>query len=163
MVQGDNSLLAQKLEKDKGYSSDVGGGINYLGNMFNYKGPMIWMYDFTYDNETSREEILSAIDEVMTNLKENITQKTVDQALVKLRSQLYDDIGGTFGLGRADLLCSFALFDDNPERINTLEDEFKKITPEIVKKTIDEYLINTNRTILTVNPLLADNEKTQSK
>ena len=163
LVQGDNSLLAQKLEKDKGYSSDVGGGINYLGNMFNYKGPMIWMYDFTYDNETSREEILSAIDEVMTNLKENITQKTVDQALVKLRSQLYDDIGGTFGLGRADLLCSFALFDDNPERINTLEDEFKKITPEIVKKTIDEYLINTNRTILTVNPLLADNEKTQSK
>ncbi|WP_282056078.1 M16 family metallopeptidase [Maribacter luteus] len=163
LVQGDNSLLAQKLEKDKGYSSDVGGGINYLGNMFNYKGPMIWMYDFTYDNETSREEILSAIDEVMTNLKENITQKTVDQALVKLRSQLYDDIGGTFGLGRADLLCSFALFDDNPERINTLEDEFKKITPDIVKKTIDEYLINTNRTILTVNPLLADNEKTQSK
>lgn len=163
LVQGDNSLLAQKLEKDKGYSSDVGGGINYLGNMFNYKGPMIWMYDLTYDNETSREEVLTAIDEVMNNLKENITQKTVDQALVKLRSQLYDDIGGTFGLGRADLLCSFALFDDNPERINTLEDEFKKITPDIVKKTIDEYLINTNRTILTVNPLLADNEKTQSK
>ncbi len=162
LIQGDNSLLAQKLVKEKGYTSNVSGGINYLGNMFNYKGPMIWMYDLKYDTETSREEVLTAVDEVMANLKTDITQEMVDQAIVKLRSQLYDEIGGTFGLGRADLLCSFALFDDNPKRINTLEDEFKKITPEIVKKTIDAYLIKSNRTILTVNPLLADNEKTQS-
>lgn len=162
LVQGDNSLLAQKLEKEKGYTSNVSGGINYIGNMFNYQGPMLWMYDLTYDNETSEDEILSAIDEVMDTLKTKVDQKMIDQAIVKIRSQLYDDIGGTFGLGRADLLCSFALFDDNPERINTLEDSFKEITPEVVKKTIDEYLVKTNRTILRVNPLLADNEKTQS-
>lgn len=162
LVQGDNSLLSQKLEKEKGFTSDLAGGINYLGNMFNYKGPMVWMYNFTYDNETSRDDLLLAIDETMTDLKTNISQDMIDKAIVKIRSQLYDDIGGTFGLGRADLLCSFALFDDDPERINTLEDEFKKITPEIVKKTIDAYLIKTNRTILTVNPLLAANEKTQS-
>jgi predicted Zn-dependent peptidase len=162
LVQGDNSLLAQKLEKEKGYTSNVSGGINYLGNMFNYQGPMLWMYDLTYDNETSEDEILSAIDEVMDTLKAKVDQKMIDQAIVKIRSQLYDDIGGTFGLGRADLLCSFALFDDNPERINTLEDSFNEITPEVVKKTIDEYLVKTNRTILRVNPLLADNEKTQS-
>lgn len=162
LVQGDNSLLAQKLEKEKGYTSNVSGGINYLGNMFNYQGPMLWMYDLTYDNETSEDEILSAIDEVMDTLKAKVDQKMIDQAIVKIRSQLYDDIGGTFGLGRADLLCSFALFDDNPERINTLEDSFNEVTPEVVKKTIDEYLVKTNRTILRVNPLLADNEKTQS-
>ncbi len=162
LVQGDNSLLAQKLEKEKGYTSNVSGGINYLGNMFNYQGPMLWMYDLTYDNETSEDEILSSIDEVMDTLKAKVNQKMIDQAIVKIRSQLYDDIGGTFGLGRADLLCSFALFDDNPERINTLEGSFKEITPEMVKKTIDEYLVKTNRTILRVNPLLADNEKTQS-
>ena len=83
----------------------------------------------------------------------------IDKAIVKIRSQLYDDIGGTFGLGRADLLCSFALFDDRPERINELEEEFKKITPEIINKTIDDYLVDTNRTILTINPLLASNDK----
>lgn len=163
LVQGDNSLLAQKLVKEKGYTSRVSGGINYLGNMFNYKGPMLWMYDLTYDPQTSREEVLQAIDEVMAQLKKEITQEALDRALVKLRSQLYDDIGGTFGLGRADLLCSFALFDDDPHRINTLEDEFKKVSPELLKKTIDTYLADTNRTVLTVNPLLADNEKKQSK
>ena len=159
LLQGDNSLLAQKLKKNKGYTSDVSGGINYLGNMFNYKGPMLWMYDLTYDKETSQDDVLSAVEEVMADLKTTITQEMIDRAIVKIRSQLYDDIGGTFGLGRADLLASFALFDDNPARINTLEAQFKKITPEIVKKTIDEYLVDTNRTILTVNPLLADNEK----
>ncbi|HZJ20717.1 MAG TPA: pitrilysin family protein [Pricia sp.] len=161
LVQGDNSLLVQKLENEKGFTSDVSGGINYLGNMFNYKGPMLWMYDFTYDNNTSREDVLAAIDEVMADLKANISQETLDRAVVKIRSQLYDEIGGTFGLGRADLLATFALFDDNPQRINTLEGEFKKITPETVKKTIDDYLIDSNRTVLTVNPLLADNSKNQ--
>ena len=39
LVQGDNSLLSQKLVKDKGYTSNVNGGINYLGNMFNTKAP----------------------------------------------------------------------------------------------------------------------------
>lgn len=160
LVQGDNSLLAQKLENEKGFTSDVSGGINYLGNMFNYKGPMLWMYDLTHDKETSKEDILTAIDEVMADLDNTLSQEMIDRAIVKIRSQLYDDIGGTFGLGRADLLCSFALFDDDPARINTLEEEFKKITPEVVKRTIEEYLRKSNRTILVVNPLLADNEKT---
>ncbi len=159
LVQGDNGLLVQKLEKEKGFSSNVGGGINYLGNMFNYKGPMLWMYNLTYDEKSQRDEILTSISEVMTDLKTNIDQEMIDKAIVKLRSQLYDNIGGTFGLGRADLLCSFALFDDNPQRINTLEDEFKKITPEIMKRTIDEYLVDSNRTILTVEAVLANNEK----
>ncbi|MAU26098.1 MAG: peptidase M16 [Muricauda sp.] len=161
LVQGDNGLLVQTLEKEKGFTSDVNGGINYLGNMFNYKGPMLWMYDFTYDQETSKEEILAAVDEAMADLKQNLDQEMIDKAIIKIRSQLYDDIGGFFGLGRADLLCSFALFDDDPERINSIEEEFKKITPEIVSRTIDEYLRKTNRSILTVNPLLAENEKTK--
>ena len=160
LVQGDNSLLSQKLVKDKGYTSNVNGGINYLGNMFNYKGPMLWMYNLTYDKETSKADILGSVDEVMTELKATINQEMIDRAIVKIRSQLYDNIGGTFGLGRADLLCSFALFDDDPARINTLEEEFKKISPEVVKSTIDGYLRKSNRTILEVNPLLADNEKT---
>jgi predicted Zn-dependent peptidase len=119
------------------------------------------MYNMTYDTETSKEEIMTAIDEVMVNLKEDITEEMLAGALVKMRSQLYDDLGGTFGLGRADLLCSFALFDDDPSRINTIEDEFKTVTPELVRSTIDQYLRKGNRNILTINPLLANNQKTQ--
>lgn len=160
LIQGDNALLQKKLVDEKGYTSYVSGGINYLGNMFNYNGPMQLMFDVTYDTETSKKQVIDAVDEVIDGLSAKVNQEMIDNAIIKMRSQLYDELGGSFGFGRADLLCSFALFDDNPARINTLEDEFKKVTPEIVKKTISEYLRKTNRTILVVNPLLANNEKT---
>jgi predicted Zn-dependent peptidase len=54
------------------------------------------------------------------------------------------------GFGKADLLASFALFDDNPARINTLEEQFRKVTPALLQKTAQEYLRPTNRTVLTV-------------
>lgn len=162
LVQGDNSLLRQKLVTDKGFSSSVSGGINYLGNMFNYNGPMLWMFNLTYDNDTSKDQVITAVDSVLTNLKSQITKESLKSALVKMRSSLYDDLGGSFGLGRADLLCSFALFDDDPSRINTLEEEFKKVTVDLMHATIESFLRPTNRTVLVVNPLL-DNSKNDQK
>ena len=94
------------------------------------------------------------MDQVLANLREEgATQEMLDNAIVKIRSDLYDNLGGFFGFGRADLLCSFALFDDDPYRINQIENEFKKITVEDVNRTIEEYLSSTNRTILTLKPL----------
>jgi len=154
LVQGDNSLLHKNLVKDKGYTSGVNGGINYLGTMFNYNGPMQWMFNLTHDKDVPSDSIISTVDNVIAKLEsEGVSQQMLDQAIVKIRSQLYDNLGQSFGLGRADLLCSFALFDNDPERINRIESEFKKITPEVINKTIKEYLRNTNRTILTVKPL----------
>ncbi|MEQ8244437.1 pitrilysin family protein [Fulvivirga sp.] len=154
LVQGDNSLLHKNLVKDKGYTAGVNGGINYLGNMFNYNGPMQWMFDLTHDADVSADSILATVDKTIAELeRKGVNQEMLDKAMIKIRSQLYDDLGQFFGLGRADLLCSFALFDDNPQRINTIESEFKKITPEIINQTIKNYLRKTNRTILTVKPL----------
>jgi predicted Zn-dependent peptidase len=81
-----------------------------------------------------------------------IDQATLDRALVKLRSDFYDNLSGFFGFGRADLLASFALFDDNPERINQLEAQFRQVTPELILQTAKEYLRPTARTVLTVEP-----------
>ncbi|WP_210514758.1 hypothetical protein [Hymenobacter terricola] len=74
--------------------------------------------------------------------------------MVKIRSAFYDQVSGATNFGRADLLAAFALFDNDPARINRLESEFRKVTPELMQKTIREYLRPTNRTtIITVNPL----------
>ena len=77
---------------------------------------------------------------------------TLDRARVKMRSSLYDVLGGFFGFGRADLLAAFALFDDNPARINDLESEFMKVTPQMIQQTAQRYLRPTNRTVLTIIP-----------
>ncbi|HZX75150.1 MAG TPA: pitrilysin family protein [Cyclobacteriaceae bacterium] len=152
LVQGQDSKLNLALVQDKGYTSSVSGGINYLGSMYNYSGPMIWMADLIYDPTVSPDSILAVVDKAVAELQSTVTQEDLDLALVKIRSDLYENIGGQFGIGRADLLASFALFDDDPARINTLEDEFKKVTPELIKKTAQEYLRSTNRTILIIDP-----------
>jgi predicted Zn-dependent peptidase len=56
------------------------------------------------------------------------------------------------GFGKANLLASFALFDDDPGRINTLEAGFRQVTPEILRKTAQDYLRSTNRTIEFIKP-----------
>ena len=88
-----------------------------------------------------------------------LDQQTLDRALVKLRSSFYDDVGAFNGFGRADILASFALFDDNPQRINDLESQFRKVTPELVLKTAQEYLRPTNRTILVLQTKSAEQNK----
>ena len=150
LVQGQDSKLSQKLTQEKGYTGNVNGGINYLGNMYNYNGPMVWMCDLTYDPTVSSDSIVNVVNTAINELN-SVTQEDVDMAIIKLRSDLYSTLGGN-GIGRADLLASFALFDDDPSRINTLETQFKKITPDVIKKTASEYLVPNNRTILIVDP-----------
>lgn len=149
LVQGQDSKLVTKLQQEKGYSGDVFGGINYLGNMYNYNGPMVWMSNLTYDATISPDSILKVFDQAIGELN-SVTQEDVDLAIVKLRSDLYSNVGNSFGT--ADLLASFALFDDDPSRINSLEREFKKVTPGQIKKTAEEFLRSTNRTILIIDP-----------
>jgi zinc protease len=149
LVEGDDSLEYQELVQKKGLTAEVEGGINYLGNMFNYKGPMLFMADFKTDPGTSPDTVLKAWDDPIEALRTKpVSTETLDRARVKLRSSLYDSMGAIGGFGLADLLASFALFDDNPARINTLVSEFEKVTPQLVQKTAQEYLRPENRTVL---------------
>lgn len=151
LLQGDDSLLRQELVQKRAYTGRVQGGINLLGNMFNYKGPMLWMGYLFYDAATPESEIMKAVDSVIDRIREQgVTAAQLDRARTKLRSEFYNSVDT--GFGRADLLAAFALFDDRPQRINELEREFVAVDSALVKKTADEYLRPTNRTILEVTP-----------
>ena len=152
LLQGNDSKLYQALVQKKGYTGSVSGGINYLGNMFNYKGPMLWMGDLIHDSSVPADSVVRALDNVIADIDKNgVTPAQLDLARVKLRSSLYDAVGS--GFGRADMLASLALFDDKPDRINTLEAEFASVTPALIQKTVREYLRPTNRTLLFVEPV----------
>ena len=81
-----------------------------------------------------------------------VDQASLDRALVKMRSSLYASLEQFAGFGRANLLASFALFDDDPARINRLEAEFAKVTPQLLQETAREYLRPGNRTVYTIAP-----------
>jgi predicted Zn-dependent peptidase len=159
LVQGDDSLLYQELVKKRAFSGEVNGGINMLGNMFNYKGPMLWTVSLIHDSASKPDDIVSAMESVIAPLRTKpVDQALLDRALVKFRSSLYDDLGALNGFGRADMLASFALFDDNPSRINDIEAQLRKVTPALVEKTAAEYLRPENRTVLVVETKPAEAE-----
>jgi zinc protease len=162
LLQGEDSLLYQELVKKRNYTSGLSGGINgYLGNMFNYNGPMLFSVDLIHDEKFKPEEILATADAVIEQLQNKpVAQKDIDRALVKLRSGFYDTLQQFGGFGRADLLACFALFDDNPSKINEIEANFRRVNPALIQKTAREYLRKTNRTIVILN---VENQDTKAE
>jgi zinc protease len=152
LLQGHDSWLYQALVQRGGYTGDINGGINLLGNMFDYEGPMLWMASLYHDASHSPDEILKVADATIDSLARTpIDAATLARAQVKERAALYNILGGRiFGFGRADLLASFALFDNDPARINTLERSFRAVTPALIQKTAREYLRPGNQTVLTI-------------
>ena len=154
LAQGDDSLLYDDLVRKKGLTGGVDAGINWgLGNMFDYSGPMLWIAQFFHDTSTPSDRLLTAIDGVVESVrKTGLDQATLDRARTKIRSNLYSNLEQFAGFGRANLLASFALFDDDPSLINRLEGEFAKVTPAVVQKTAEEYLRPGNRTVYVIKP-----------
>ncbi len=153
LLQGEDSWLHQRLVQEEGFTSGVSGSMNGLGNMYNYAGPMLWTVSLFHDADVSADDILSIASEEIERIRtEPVDDETLARARTKLRSSLLNSMEGLFGFGRADLLASFALFDDDPSRINRIEAEFAAVTPELIQQTAQEYLRSTNRTILTVEP-----------
>jgi predicted Zn-dependent peptidase len=162
LLGGEDSKLYIELVKNKKYTSGVNGGINYLGNMFNYNGPMLFAVDLIHDDKFTPQEILAASDAVIADIQNKpLPQSELDRAMIKLRSGFYDTMTQLGGFGRADLLASFALFDDNPNAINQIEAKFRKVTPAIIQKTAQEYFRKTNRTVVIINTEKQQNAKTE--
>jgi zinc protease len=154
LVQGQDSRLHDALVQKRGLTGSVEGGANPgLGNMFDVKGPMLWTVYMIHDTDKPADEIIKAVDDEIARLQNTpLSQEELDLALVKRRSQLFAEQEEFVRFGRANLLAIYALFDDAPGKINQLEAEFRKVTPELIQKTAREYLRPTNRTVLTIMP-----------
>jgi predicted Zn-dependent peptidase len=106
---------------------------------------------------------MEAVDQVIEPLRTKaIDARVVEKALVKLRSDYYSTQEQFGGFGRADILASLALFDDDPSRINGIEAQFRKVTPDLIRKTAEEYLRRGNRTVLMIQPQPAPADEKQT-
>jgi zinc protease len=154
LVQGNDSLLYKELAQKRGLTDSIEGGINAgLGDMFDYYGPMLLEADLRYDPSTKPDDVLSAIDAAVGPLREKtVDAQLLERSKVKLRSSMYDSMGQFGGFGLVNMLASFALFDDDPGRINTLDQKFEQVTPELILKTAQEYLRPENRTVIELEP-----------
>jgi len=147
ILQGDDSSrLFQRLVKEKEIALDWAGGINFeLGNEFDYDGPMLMVSRATYKPGHGGAEILKEADAVVHDLQQHgVTKKELEAAKVRFRSNFYSQLESTFG--KANLLASFALFNDDPQRINKVVAQYDAVTAEQIQSVAQRYLVPENRT-----------------
>jgi len=153
LVQGEDSRLYRRLVNERKYSDGIEGGINLLGNMFDYEGPTQWAVYLLHDASSKPAAITADLDAVIAELQRNpVPAAELERARTKIRSELYDLAGSPTRFGLVGILAAFSLFDDDPTRINRIEDEFAKVTPALVRETARKYLVPSRRTTLTLLP-----------
>ena len=152
LAQGKDSRLYDAMVRERGLTGDVAAGINWgLGSQFDYNGPMLWLASFYHDADKPADSLLAVLDRAVADLQTKpVDAATLARAQTKMRASLYAEIEQFQNFGRANLLASFALFDNDPARINRLEGEFAKVTPALLQKTAREWLRPTNRTVYTI-------------
>jgi zinc protease len=159
LVGDESAKLYQTLIKDKQIASAVSGGFNYgLGNDFDYNGPMLYTFRVDYRPDLKGADVLKAVDEVIGAIQQKgITEDELKQAKVNFRSGFFETIegGGIPLFGRADLLAALALYDDNPNRINTILADLDKVTTADVQAAAKQYLAPANRTSIDRRPAAA--------
>ena len=157
LAQGRDSRLYDAVVRKRPLTAGVQAGINFaLGNQWNYSGPMLYILNMVHDAKTPADTLLAAIEGEVNRLRtEAVDQATLDRARTKWRSSFYSYVEQLNGFGRADLLASLALFDDDPARINRIEAGINAVTPALLRKTADEWLRTTNRSVITLVPVPA--------
>jgi len=151
----DSARMYRKLVREERLAMSSQGGFNFLGPNWDMKGPMLYTMRVDYFNDKTADQILAAIESVLDDVRKNgITAAELAQAKTTMRSAFFDDMegGGLPLFGRANLLGVFALFDDDPARINTILSELDKVTLDDVKAAAAKWLVPTNRTSIDSRP-----------
>ena len=152
----DSARMYRKLVRDERLAMASSGGFNFLGSNWDMKGPMLYTMRVDYFNDKTADQVLAAIESVLADVRDKgVTPGELQQAKTAMRSAFLDDLesGGMPRFGRANLLAAFALFDDNPGRINTILDELDKVTVDDVKAAAGRWLVPANRTSIDSRPL----------
>jgi predicted Zn-dependent peptidase len=162
LLQGEDSRLYRRLVNERNYSDSIDGGVNLLGTMFDVEGPSQWAAYLIHDPASTPAAITADVDDVIAQLQRKpVPAAELERARTKIRSALYDLAGSPTRFGLLTILASFALFDDDPEKINRIEAEFDKVTPELIQRTAARYLVPARRTTLTLVPGRAPAEGAQ--
>ncbi|HXW55419.1 MAG TPA: pitrilysin family protein [Candidatus Cybelea sp.] len=109
--------------------------------------------------EISTEQAMGAFDSVILDLALGGTNaEELDPVKVKMRADYYSMLEGGMGsfmprFGLMHYLATFALFDGDPDRVNTILDQFLAITPADVKSLAQNILVPSRRAIAVRRPV----------
>ena len=146
--------MYRHLVLEKQVAVEVDGGIE---DIFGYNGPTQMVTKILYKPEFSSETTLAEFDSVIHDVEQNgITRDELDQLKVKFRSDYYSTLEGGHGgmprYGLMHLLACFSLFDNEPQLVNTILDDFLAVKREDIQSVAKKYLRNDRRAIVFRRP-----------
>jgi predicted Zn-dependent peptidase len=151
----DSARMHRKLVREDRLAVSSVGAFNFLGSNWDMSGPMLYTMRVDYLQDKTADQVLAAIETVLADVREKgISPDELRQASTTLRSSFLDELDGGMmpRFGRANLLGVFALFDNDPGRINTILDELDKVTADDVKQAAARWLVPSNRTSIDSRP-----------
>ncbi|HKW62147.1 MAG TPA: pitrilysin family protein [Candidatus Acidoferrum sp.] len=143
--------IHRELVLEKQIAVEADGGID---DLFGYNGPTQMTTKILHKPELSSEAALAAFDAVIRETQEKgISADELQQLKVKWRSDYYATLESGRGgympkYGLMHLLACFALFDNEPQLVNTILDGFIAVTPEQVHTAAKKYLRPEKRAIV---------------
>jgi zinc protease len=141
---------------EKQIAVDTAGGIHYsVGSLLDYNGPTQMVTSIFHKPEYTPDATIAAFDEIVSEAQDKPPgPDEMEQLKIKFRSDYVSMLEGghvpRFGLMHA--LACFTLFDDDPQRVNTILDGFLGITPADVQAAAQKYLRRENRAIVIRRP-----------
>jgi predicted Zn-dependent peptidase len=149
--------LYRELVLEKQLAVEADGGID---DIFGYNGPAQMVTRILHKPEYSSEATLEAFDAVIREVQEKgITGDELEQLKVKWQSDYYSLLeGGRGGMpryGLMHLLACFALFDGEPQLVNTILDGFLAVKKEEIQAVARKYLRTEKRAIVFRKPVHA--------
>jgi zinc protease len=146
------------LVLEKQIALDTGGGINDSPSAIDFNGPTLLTTTIFHKPEYSADATIAAFDELIRDLRENpISADELQQIQIKLRADFYSMLesghGGVPRFGLMHALACFTLFDNDPDRINTILGKLSAVTSADVQSVAQKYLSRENRSILLRKPV----------
>ena len=152
---GRAARINQRLFVEEQIAVHVQGGID---DLFGYNGPSQISTQIRHRPDVLRQDVLAAFDSIIHEVQQTgVSQEELDQIKIKWRSEYFArmESGGSYmpKFGLMHLMGCFTLFDNNPQLVNTILDDFLNVTPDQLLRVSRKYLRKENRAIVYRVPL----------
>ena len=144
-----------QLVLEKQIAVEAGGGTDLIDT----NGPTQMVTRIFPKPEFEPAAAIAAFDDVIREVGEHgVAEDELAAVKVKIRSDYYSMLEGGMGsymprFGLMHYLASFTLFDGDPDRVNTVLDQFQAVTSAEVQAAARKLLVPQNRAVLVRKPV----------
>ncbi|MEO5894186.1 MAG: pitrilysin family protein [Vicinamibacterales bacterium] len=143
---GRSGRLYEAIVRQKQLSSNV-----FAGSAANSRGPALFSFGGLPLPGKTVAELEAAIEEEIEKIKTGpIADWEIEKARNAARSNFIGSLTST--LSRATLLSQYAMFYNDPGRINTRAEAIAKVSAADVQRVATQYLVKTGRTVVITVP-----------